>query len=124
MDPVMEWEITVHKNFVEIVTRGIADKAGSLEMAKVITNTMKRNGLTRTLIDHRNLETVTGDVIDIYERPRIFRIIGVLWGIRIAEVIKPDHQEHFKFLETVCITQGYPFSTFHERGQALKWLLA
>jgi hypothetical protein len=124
MDSVMEWEITVHKSFVEIVTRGIADKAGSLEMAKAITSTMKRNRLTRALIDHRSLETVTGEVIDIYERPRIFRIIGVLWGIRIAEVIKPDHQEHFKFLETVCINQGYRFSMFHQKDQALQWLQA
>jgi hypothetical protein len=84
----MEWEITVHKNFVEIVTRGTADKAGSLEMAKVITSTMKRTGLTRALIDHRNLETVTGEVIDIYERPRIFRIIGVLWGITACLIRK------------------------------------
>ena len=93
-------------------------------MAKAITSLMKRNRSTRALIDHRNLEAVTGDIVDIYERPRIFKIIGVIWGIRIAEVIKPGHQEHFKFLETVCINQGYRFSTFHEKDQALKWLLA
>jgi hypothetical protein len=120
----MEWEITVHKNYIEIVTSGIADKESSLKMAKAIMNTMKGNRVTRALIDHRNLKAVTGDVIDIYERPRTFKIIGVLWGIRIAEVVKPDHQEHFKFLETVSINQGYRFSTFHEKDQALKWLLA
>lgn len=120
----MEWKITDHEDYIEIITCGIADKKSSLEMAKAIMSTMKNSKATRALIDHRDLETVSGDVIDIYERPRIFKIIGVIWGIRVAEIIKPDHQEHFKFLETVCVNQGYRFSTFHEKDPALKWLLA
>ncbi len=120
----MEWEITVHKNYIEVVTHGVADGKSSLKMAQEITNAMRSNRSTKALVDHSGLEAVTGHIVDIYERPRIFKIIGVLWGIKIAEVVKPEHQEHFKFLETVCINQGYQFSIFREKDQALKWLLA
>ncbi len=119
----MEWEITVHKDYIEVVTHGAADGKSSLKMAQAITSAMRSNRSTRALVDHSDLETVTGHIVDIYERPRIFKIIGVLWGIKIAEVVKPEHQEHFKFLETVCINQGYRFSIFREKDQALKWLL-
>jgi hypothetical protein len=124
MDAIMEWEITVHKNYIEIVTRGVADGKSSLKMAQAITDAMRSNRSTKALVDHRDLEAVTGHIADIYERPKIFKIIGVLLGIKIAEVVKPEHQEHFEFLETVCINQGYRFSIFREKDQALKWLLA
>ncbi|HEX2994360.1 MAG TPA: hypothetical protein VHP14_06035 [Anaerolineales bacterium] len=120
----MEWEITVHKNYIEIVTRGAADEKSSLKMAQAITDAMRSNRMNKALVDHRSLEAVTGHIIDIYERPRVFKIIGVLLGIKIAEVIKPEHQQHFMFLETVCINQGFQFSIFHEKDPALKWLLA
>jgi hypothetical protein len=124
MDPIMEWEITVHENYVEVVTRGIADGKSSLKMAQEITHVMRNHRTTKALIDHHGLEAVTGHIVEIYERPRIFKIIGVLWGIKIAEVVKPEHEEHFKFLETVCINQGFRFSIFHEKDPALTWLLA
>jgi hypothetical protein len=124
MDAVMKWEITIHQNYVEVTTDGIVDKKSSLEMAKALTSAMRTSRLTRALIDHRNVEMVIGDLIDVYERPRFFKVIGVILGVRIAEVIKPEHQEHFKFLETVCINLGYRFATFHEKDPALKWLLA
>lgn len=121
----MEWEITIHfeKKYIEILTRGIADNDGSQNMAKTIAETMKKNRLTKVLVDHRNIEKVSGSVIDIYERPKLFRIIGVILGIKIAEIINPDHYEHFRFLETVCVNQGYRFSIFYDRKTALEWLL-
>jgi hypothetical protein len=124
MDSIMEWEITVHEKHIEVVTRGIADGKSSLKMAQEITHAMRSNRTTKALVDHHALEAVTGHIVEIYERPRIFKIIGVLWGIKIAEVVKPEHEEHFKFLETVCINQGFRFSVFHEKDLALKWLLS
>jgi hypothetical protein len=121
----MEWEITIHKDYkyVEIVTKGVADNHGSIEMAKSIAETMRHNRMTKALIDHRNITSVSGSAVEVYERPKLFKIIGMLLGIKIAEVINPDHLEHFKFLETVCINQGYKFSVFFDRTNALKWLL-
>jgi hypothetical protein len=121
----MEWEITLRldQNYIEVVTRGVADKDGSLTMAKTIAETMRKNQVTRALIDHRNIEKVSGSVADIYERPKIFRFIGMILGIKIAEIINPEHEKHFKFLETVCVNRGYKFSIFYERTPALEWLL-
>ncbi|RPI00905.1 MAG: hypothetical protein EHM64_16510 [Ignavibacteriae bacterium] len=120
----MEWKFTIHKNYIEISTNGIADKDSSIAMAKAITGEMRKNKIKKVLIDHGNLDTVTGSVLDIYERPKIFNIIGAILGIRIAEVIKPEHLEHFKFLETVCVNQGFQLQIFIERDQAIQWLLS
>jgi hypothetical protein len=122
----MEWEIVIHgqDGYVEVVTGGIADQDGSLAMAKTISQTMRTNRITRALIDHRNLERVVGHTADIYNRSKIFRLIGVILHIRIAEIIKPEHLEHFRFFETVCRNQGYQLSIFQDKDLALFWLLA
>jgi hypothetical protein len=121
----MEWEITLHhdRKYIEIVTKGVADKDGSLAMAKKIAETMRHHRLTRALIDHTHIERISGKVVDVYERPKLFKIIGLILGIKIAEVINPEHGEFFRFLETVCTNQGYKFSIFHQRSAALAWLL-
>ena len=61
--------------------------------------------------------------MDIYDRPRLFRLIEVLLGIKVAEIINPDHIEHFRFLETVCVNRGFIFSIFYDKQTALDWLL-
>jgi hypothetical protein len=121
----MEWDIVINdqNRYVEVITSGIADKDGSLSMVKAITHTMKTNRITKALIDHRNVECVTGNIVDIYNRPKLFRIIGIILRIKIAEIIKSEHLEHFKFLETVSVNQGYRMSTFQDREKALAWLL-
>jgi hypothetical protein len=121
----MKWDIIINdqNKYVEVITSGIADKDGSLNMAKAITHAMKTNRITKALIDHRNVESVHGNIADIYERPRLFRIIGIILRIKIAEIIKSEHLEHFKFLETVSVNQGYRMSIFQDREKALAWLL-
>jgi len=121
----MEWEIAVHRDekFIEVVTRGTANKETSLKMAKDIAETMKRNRITKALIDHRAISSVSGEIVDIYERPKILKLIGIILRIRIAEIIKPEHKEHFEFFETVMNNRGYIFSVFHDKVEALKWLL-
>lgn len=121
----MEWEITIHNehNYIEVITKGVADSNGSMEMAKSIAETMRSNKITKAIIDHRNITDVSGTVAQIYKRTKFFKLIGVLLGIKIAEIIKPEHLEHFKFFETVCINRGYKFSVFYERKKAMVWLL-
>jgi hypothetical protein len=121
----VEWKIVVNDEprYIEVITSGIADNDDSLEMAKAITSTMRTNRITKALIDHRNVVSVTGNVVDIYERPKLFKIIGAILKIKIAEIINPEHLEHFHFLETVCVNQGYQISIFQDKEQALAWLL-
>ena len=124
----MEWKIEIYNEgnykdrFIEVITSGIADKDGSLNMAKAIANTMRTNRITKALIDHHNLESVTGDTLDIYNRPKLFGIIGAILRIKIAEIIKPEHIEHFRFFETVCRNKGYQIYVFQDREKALSWL--
>jgi hypothetical protein len=121
----MEWELIVHKEekYIEIITQGVADYDGSINMAKCITDSMRDNKITKGLIDHRNITGISGKTIEIYNRPKALRLIGLLLGVKVAEVIKPEHIEHFRFLETVSRNQGFTMSLFQEKTEALKWLL-
>ena len=71
----MDWEIRIDEaaKYIEIVTQGIADKHGSMEMAKKIAETMRHLRFTKAIIDHRNITTVSGTIMDVYERPKLFR---------------------------------------------------
>lgn len=119
----MEWEITIKTNdrYVEIVTSGVADYESSMQMAKVIAETMRHHRITHALIDHRNIKSTSGSVLEVIERPKLFRIIGMILGIKIAAIVHPGHAEHFKFLETVCVNQGFKYSVFYDKESALEW---
>jgi hypothetical protein len=121
----MELEITIHAEhkFIEFVSRGVLDNESSMDMARTIAETMRHHRVTKAIIDHRNVTYVSGKVIEVYERPKLFRLLGIILGIKIAEIIKPEDLEHFKFLETVCLNSGYKFSVFYDRIKALEWLL-
>lgn len=121
----MEWSFQINekKLYFEVVTSGVVDKNGSLEMAKAISSALIDHNLNKILVDHRKIHSVSGSITEIYFRPKQFREIGIGQGIRIAEVIRPEHKEFFKFFETVCINRGYSFSIFHNKTDALEWLL-
>jgi hypothetical protein len=121
----MEWEIVINEEhkYAEVTTRGIADKDSSLAMAKAIINETKAKQIKKILIDHRNLVNVIGSTMDIYERPRSLRDSGAIPGIKIALIIKPEHWEHFKFFETVCVNQGFLMSIFQDKEEAMSWLI-
>jgi hypothetical protein len=122
----MKWKIVVQDKdkYVEVTTSGVADGDGSLNMARAIAQTMRAHRINRALIDHRNVESVIGSTMDVYHRPKVFRLIGAILRIKIAEIIKPEHVEHFKFFEMVCLNQGYQLSVFQDKDEALAWLLA
>jgi hypothetical protein len=121
----VEWSFVIHdeEGYLEVITRGLADRDNSLNMAKAIAHTMRAHRIKKAVIDHRNLEVVAGTILDIYKRPRMFWLIGAILGIRIAEIIKPEHFEHFRFLETVCQNEGHQMSIFLDKDKALAWLL-
>lgn len=92
-------------------------------MAKAITETMRQQRLTRVLIDHRQIDSVSGGTLEIFKRPPLLSLIGIILGVKIAEIIQPEHLEHFRFFETVCLNQGFRISIFQEKPPALEWLL-
>ncbi len=121
----MEWNITIHEEdrYAEVVTSGTVDFDGTIDMAQAIAQAMKSRHITKAIIDHRNATGVTGNTSAIYNRPKIFRFIGLTLGIKIAEIIKPEDEGHFKFFESVCRNQGYQLSVFQDKDKALAWLL-
>jgi hypothetical protein len=121
----MNWTIEIQRNptYVEVITNGMADKAGSFNMAKEITVVMRKHRITRIVIDHRKITAIEGTMFEIYERPKILKMIGAVLKIKIAEIIKPEFIEHFRFLETVSLNQGFKMSIFIDKDEALKWLL-
>jgi hypothetical protein len=122
----MEWSITLNeeKQYAEIVTAGVADRDGTSEMAKEISRILSEKKIKRILIDHRNISAVSGGTVEIFQRPKELRDIGVIAGIKIAEVVKEEHMAFFRFLETVCVNRGFLFLTFEDKNSALKWLLS
>jgi hypothetical protein len=121
----MEWDIKLHAEhgYAEIITHGGIDQESSFQMAKAISSTLSQCHVQKVLIDQRNLETVSGSPIDVYERPKEWKAMGVTFSIKIAEVIRPEDVEHFKFLEVVCKNRGFDFSFFFEKEKAIEWLL-
>jgi hypothetical protein len=122
----MEWTITLNEEnqYAEIVTRGLADRNGSLQMAKEISRILSKMEFKKLLIDHRNIDEVSGGIVEVYQRPQELKEIGIIPGIKVAEVIKSEHKAFFQFLETVCVNRGISFLTFEDKKSALSWLLA
>ena len=121
----MNWTIKINEKdkYAEVDTSGDADKVGSLNMVKDIMTVLSQKKIKRILIDHRNIESVSGDALDVYDRPKEFEKIGIFPGIKVAEVVKPEHEEFFCFLETVFRNRGYQFTVFLEYESAIEWLL-
>jgi hypothetical protein len=120
----MEWTIDSDDDsqYAEINTSGIADTDGSLEMAKAISIALQKSKKQKLLIDHRNVSSVKGTIAEVYQRPEQFKEIGVIHNVMIAVVIRPEHNDFFTFLETVCLNRGFLLSIFFDREPALEWL--
>ena len=121
----MEWQIKINNDdqYLEIVTSGIADHEGSMTMAKAIPEAMGKNQLKKILIDHRNISGVVGGITELYQRSHDFAQMGVIHSIRVAEIVRPEHEDFFQFFETVSVNRGYLFKIFRNREDALAWLL-
>ena len=94
-----------------------------MDMAVAIAMTLGKTKIKKILIDHRNIQSVSGGTIDVFDRPKQLNDIGVVYGIKVAEVVKPEHKEFFDFLEVVCVNRSYQFSIFNDQESALEWLL-
>ena len=120
----MDWTTSYlpEQRIVIIETQGIADDAGSVEMAKSILKTMQEHSALLCLIDHSAIKAVLGGTVPIYYRPRELREAGIPSNIRIAEVVHPIHKSHFSFFETVCQNFCINLRVFNDRESAIRWL--
>jgi hypothetical protein len=121
----MEWTFLTHEEdgYLEVVTSGVVDAENTIEMAKAVAQTMRSRLVRKAIIDHRNVAEVLGGTSAAYNRPKIFRFIGLSLGIKIAEIIRSEHDGHFIFFESICMNQGFQLAVFHDKETALTWLL-
>ena len=106
-----------------VKTGGEADARSSGAMILPIMKFMKKNGCMHCLIDHSELNIVTGKTLDIYQRPDAILRSGTPGRVKIAAVIQKVHQPHFHFLETVSLNRGLNYRTFFDLQEAREWLL-
>jgi len=120
----MEWKTSYlpEQKIVVIETQGVADDAGSLEMAKSIMGIMMGHKARLCLIDHRAISSVEGSAAKIYFRPRILHESGTPTNLKLTEVVLPIHDAHFGFFETVCRNNGLNLRIFRDREPAIRWL--
>ena len=121
----MEWTISFlsGQQIVVIQTNGVADETSSLEMTKILSKTMAEYKAMRCLIDHSTIKSVSGNVVEIYNRPWELREMDVPSKVKIAEVVLQEHKEHFDYLETVCRNLGIDFRIFNNQELAFQWLM-
>jgi hypothetical protein len=120
----MEWTVSLleDEQIVVFTTQGVADQESSLEMARSISKTMAEHKVTRCLIDHSAISSVSGASVEIYYRPQKLEKIGIPSDVRIAQVVLPEHRDHFAFLKSVCLQFGFSFQIFNEQEPAIQWL--
>jgi hypothetical protein len=121
----MEWNIQFNEKdaYGLVVTRGEADRDGTIKMARAIAEALPEKKIKKVLIDHTNISAVSGEILDVYNRPKQFNEITKSQGIKVALIIKPEHRDFFNFLETVFINRGFMFMIFTNKETALEWLL-
>ena len=120
----MEWTVAFQAGprILIVQTTGIADTARTLAMVKDLVYEMQEHQAHLCLIDHRALSGVSGGTFELYDRPAQVRELDDARRVKIAEVIRPEHAPHFKFLETVFRNRGINFMVFHDYEAALRWL--
>lgn len=107
---------------VVVKTHGYADAKSSSEMVKSIMLAMKEHRSLRCLLDHTEINFITGKTIEVFNRPEEIKNTGMPLNVRLAAVIPERYKEHFRFLETVCENRGIHYRVFSNNTSAINWL--
>ncbi len=107
---------------VVVKTHGYADAKSSSEMVKSIMLAMKEHLSLRCLLDHTEINFVSGKTIEVFNRPEEIKNTGMPSNVRLAAVIPERYKDHFRFLETVCENRGISYRVFSNNTSAMNWL--
>lgn len=111
------------QKIVVVKTFGEADANSSNEMIKSIMMTMKEHRSIRCLLDHSEISFVTGKTIEVFNRPEVMIKTGMPLNVKLAAVIPEIYEDHFRFLETVCVNRGISYKVFKQIESAMNWLI-
>lgn len=107
---------------VVVKTHGDADARSSGEMVKSIMQVMMEHKSHRCLLDHTEINFVSGKTIEVFNRPEEIMNSGMPLSVKLAAVIPAKYREHFRFLETVCTNRGISYRVFANEISAINWL--
>lgn len=120
----MEIKITYlpEDQMVVVKTTGTADAKSSHEMVQSIFLAMKEHRTIRCLLDHTDINFVSGKTLEVFKRPDEIKNTGMPLNVRLAAVIPEKYKDHFGFLETVCNNRGISYRVFTNAKSAINWL--
>jgi hypothetical protein len=83
---------------------------------------MKEHRSIRCLLDHTEINFVSGKTLEVFNRPEEIKNTGMPLNVKLAAVIPEKYKDHFSFLETVCNNRGISYRVFKNDISALNWL--
>jgi hypothetical protein len=111
------------QKIVVVKTSGEADAKSSSEMIRSIMLSMKEHRSIRCLLDHSEISFVSGKTMEVFNRPEEMIKTGLPLNVKLAAVIPEIYEDHFKFLETVCVNRGISYKVFKHIESAINWLI-
>ena len=122
----MNWEIDYMQEEEVIYIRTSGTLTDLDENKRMISDGLaegKKHGVTRFLIDDRDLTLKVG-VVDIYYLPEVYLNLGVAREYKVAIVlaVATKNEEEFKFYEIRAANLGYSHRLFTDPNTALDWL--
>jgi hypothetical protein len=123
----MTWKISYSDDLQAVVLTysGIITGSDIKDAAKARINLGKEKGVTKFLIDTREILVDDSSTFDIYDIPsRVYQEQKVEHSVRIAVVLPESHEARrmVEFYENVSVNRGWKVKTFDDRDNAIEWL--
>lgn len=123
----MTWTIEYQDNLQVVVLTYSGNISGAeIKAAATARIAMgKEKGVSKFLVDTRNIETDESSTFDIYDLPsKVYPEQKVEHSDHIAVVIPESHaaRRMVQFYEDVSVNRGWRVKTFEDHDDALEWL--
>ena len=106
-----------------VTVRGVMTPEETFRMASEVLAEASRLGITRFLVDEREIRP-DATTVEIYAMPHTLQDIGLRAQHRVAIIYPPADagSKEMRFFETVARNQGLQVSLFPHIPEALEWL--
>ncbi len=108
------------KDVLLVKTSGVYEVKNETDTVTKIASELSKYDCNKCIIDHRNT-TVSGRIIDSYERSEKYSTFGVKRFWKCAIVFKRLNED-VVFFENVCRNRGWDFKVFTDYEEAQLWL--
>ncbi len=108
------------KDILQVKTSGVYEVKKETDTVTKIALELSKYDCNKCIIDHRNT-TVSGRILDSYERSEKYSSFGVKRSLKCALVFMRLNEDII-FFENVCRNRGWDFKVFTDYDEALFWL--